>query len=441
MVGEFPNNMLQIILFVVVLLLGIVLAIIFNPALSFVTYEVVYFFSPQDRWWGGSLPSISYSFYIVIFMLVMWLLNRGRFSENKVLQIPQMRYIYILVFLYSITYFYAVLPEGHLTAAINYVKLILIITVAYKLVSDRKTLDYIIWGYLFGCWYMSFYIFQIGRNAGNRVEGIGTVDAPEANGIAAALAPSLVLLLYYFWIKKSYLIRTLFGVAGVFIINAIILINSRASFLGVAIGATYFFWFFLFSEHKLKHQKLFSVFILIVGFSGFLRLADFVFWERMSSVSTETTVDYQEESGSTRIEFWKSSIHMTMDYPLGNGYKGFDYYAPYYLPKGLNTGRSKNRSVHSTWFEVLTEIGFIGLLMFVLMIYNSFKATRKCKKVLLASGDIGEFFKIISIEASIITFLVTMSFMNRFRAEILYWLILYTACAYNIYYIKKNSKR
>ena len=96
-----------------------------------------------------------------------------------------------------------------------------------------QKLDFAICGYLFGCWYISFLTYQTGRNRGDRVEGIGTVDAPDANGIAAALAPSVVLCLYYFWLTKNKYIKIIFVIAGVFSANALILINSRASFLAV----------------------------------------------------------------------------------------------------------------------------------------------------------------------------------------------------------------
>jgi hypothetical protein len=40
-----------------------------------------------------------------------------------------------------------------------------------------------------------------------------------------------------------------------------------------------------------------------------------------------------------------------------------------------------------------------------------------------------------------VSFLFTMTFLNRFRAEILYWLVLFSALALNIYYLKENDKK
>jgi O-antigen ligase len=153
--------------------------------------------------------------------------------------------------------------------------------------------------------------------------------------------------------------------------------------------------------------------------------------------STEVAVE--QESGSTRFIYWMSAWEMAKDYPAGKGVRGFDYYAPDYIPEYVDTGFSRNRSVHSTWFEALTEIGYLGLLLFVLMLYSTFKSTRVCISNLKEKGDFENYFKLITFEAALLSFIVSMTFLNRFRAEILYWLILYTACAYNIYAIKPSE--
>ena len=159
----------------------------------------------------------------------------------------------------------------------------------------------------------------------------------------------------------------------------------------------------------------------------------------MQSTEVTTEVTTEEESGSTRFIFWMSAWEMAKDHPFGAGFRGFDYYAPYYIPEGVAGGSGKNRSVHSTWFEVLSEIGYLGLLLFLLMLYTSFKSTRKCISMLKMKSDYDSYYKIIALEAALLSFLVAMTFMNRFRAEILYWLILYTTCAYNIYVIKSSD--
>lgn len=407
------------------------------PAISFSLYEAVYFFSPKDRWWSYLVPSARWSFFTVMLMFCAFALKVIRHDEpNRLAAAPQYKWVIMLLLMYAIAWFYSVNPEGHTDALIYYFKLIIIITVAYKLIDTVKQLDFVLWGYLFGSWYISFLIFQTGRNSGNRVEGIGTVDAPDANGIAAAIAPSLVICFYYFWISRTWYQKLIFAFSGVFVANAIVLINSRASMLAVAFSMGFFVYYTFFSSLQRRFQKLTALIITILGLMGTLYIIDDVFLDRLSTMKS-MEIDYEQQSAATRMLFWWSAIDVSMDYPFGQGYKGFDYHAPVYLPEGVDVGSSRNRSVHSTWFEALTEIGYPGLIAFLLLLLSCFRATRKCKKALIAKNDYNGYFKVIAIEAALLAFIIAMSFMNRFRAEVLYWLILYTMCAYNIYILKE----
>ncbi len=431
--------MLTVIIFVLVFILCSVAAF-FNPVFSFVVYELVYFFSPHERWWGGYLPGISYSFLTVILMFIVYFYHLKKLPVNKIAQAPQLIWMYLAILSYGIAYFYAVNQTGHSTAAINFIKLGIIITLAYKIVTNEKALNYVLWGYILGCFYVSYLIFQVGRNSGDRVEGIGTVDAPDANGIAAILAPSLVLLLYFFIFKKRLVSRLSIMLMGAFIANALILINSRGAIIAAAISLSYFM-LRLFGRSKIKNQKKIAFLLVLIGISGLYVLIDEGFIRRVQSIFVETEVVEERETAMTRTVFWSSAIDLAIDHPMGTGYLGFDYYAPIYLPQGIATGKSRNRSVHSTWFEVLSEAGFHTLIIFLFMLRSCYVALKRCKERLYKIQDYENWFKIIALEGAWVSFLFTMTFLNRFRAEILYWLVLFSALALNIYYLKENDKK
>ena len=430
--------MLNVLMFYALYAAGFLASSFRNPVYAFTLYEAVYFFNPQQRWWGNLVPDISYSFFVVVLLIGLTVVNYGQIKQNKLLSTPQFRWMYVFLFLYFIAYFYAVLPEAHFDATIYFVKLIFIVSIAYKLCDSDTKLNYILYGYIFGAWYIGFVAFQTGRNWGARVEGIGTVDSPDSNGIAAAIAPSLVLCLYYFWTSKNWLLKGLVVIAGVFIANGLVLINSRGAFLAAAAGLGYFMFHLYFSSFQRKYQKSMAIFITVAGLAGSAVLVDTTFVERIKSISsTKTTTE--QESGSTRTYFWKAAWEMTKDHPFGTGYRSFNYYAPLYIPENIHTGGSKHRSVHSTWFETLTEVGYLGLFVFILMLYSAYRTLGLCKKMLREANQVDKYFKIIAIQAAFIAFIIAMSFLNRMRAEILYWLILYTACAYNIYVLKTQS--
>jgi hypothetical protein len=431
--------MLHIILFVLTFVIGSLLIFISNPAFSFVLYEAVYFFYPNNRWWGEGLPNLSYSFFTVLLMIFSIVIYGKSASKNKLFNAPQMKWICLLIISFAFSSLYAPFLDHHYQVLRDLITLVIVISIAYKLIDDVTKLDYVIMGYIYGAAYISFYIFQTGRGNTGRVEGIGTVDAPDANGIASVLGPSLVLCLYYFWQSDKLIKKVIFAFAGIFVANALILINSRGAFLGVMASLVYFMYYMYTSPIQRPYQKLTIILIMLVGLGGAIRLADESFLTRIQSIVT-TKVDKESESGATRTVFWKSAWEMTKDYPFGTGANGFQYYAPYYIPENVHTGNSRNRAVHSTWFEVLSEVGYLGFFFFCMMLFSCFRTSSKCKKSLKNNNEIDHYFRILALEAALICFIVTMTFLNRFKAEILYWLILYTMCAYNIHVVQKTDK-
>ena len=122
----------------------------YAPIFAFTLYQLIYYFHPEKRWWGVLVPEISYSFFAVLLMIFVLLININLFSKNKILSIPQFKWAYFLVFLYGIAYFYAISPVFHLVAFNYFLKLLIIITIAYKLCNNSKHLDIILYGHIIG---------------------------------------------------------------------------------------------------------------------------------------------------------------------------------------------------------------------------------------------------------------------------------------------------
>jgi hypothetical protein len=427
--------MLNVLLFIGSYFAGVIFTFRSAPAFAFALYQAIYFFYPQGRWWGWMVPSLSYSFFTVVLMAVALAINFSKTKENKLMLIPPFRWMFLIMLMYIVASTYAVYPDFHNASMVNFIKLFIIMCIAFKIVISAKDLNIIVGSFIFGSWYISFMVFQVGRNSGDRVDGVGMVDSPDSNGTAAAIAPSLVLLLYYFWTTKNKLMKGVFAVAGAFIANAIVLINSRGAFLGVADSVAYFIFPMFFSKVQRKNQKLTVIFLVMFGLAGVAVVADDSFWARMGTISEEKTSE-GKESGATRTAFWGAAWDMAKDYPMGVGVSGFQFYAPQYIPKGINTGGSRNRAVHSTWVEALSELGYIGFVALIAMVLSAFYCSRKTRAVLKEQGHVDEYFKMYALEGALIAFLIAMTFLNRLRADVLYWCILYICCAYNIYVLK-----
>lgn len=435
--------MLHVILYLSLYFGGLIGSLRNYAALAFVSYQTTYFFNPKGRWWAYSIPDLSYSFYAVLFMAGLMLIKNKETKLNQIRKAPPLLWMFFIVSLYSLISISAIVPEIHSIQLEYFINTAVTMVIAYKLCSNLKHLHIYLIGYLTTATYLSFYVFQIGRNSGDRVERIPLVDAPDSNGLASALAPALAFSFYYFWQASSNKVRFVVAVSGTLILNAIILINSRGAFLGIFIGLTYIFvrLYFANKKNKKNKQKFYLIALLVMGLTGAVSIMDSGFIDRMLTLKEETTVNKEAESGATRTIFWKAAWEMTKDYPFGDGFRGFNYKAHLYMPQDAHTGKTLNRTVHSTWFEALTEIGYIGALAFILMLLSSFKLTKRIRNKAIRIGDRAMYNLSISLEGSLIIFIITMTFLNRMRGEVLYWCILFICCAYNIYIIKQEKEK
>ncbi len=80
-----------------------------------------------------------------------------------------------------------------------------------------------------------------------------------------------------------------------------------------------------------------------------------------------------------RLYAWEAAFKMAVVNPfsgvgLNNFYSNYYYYSPHW--DGLN------HAVHSTWFGVLAETGFLGLAVFIGMIISLIKTSRQTLSIL-----------------------------------------------------------
>ncbi len=347
---------------------------------------------------------------------------------------PQTKWLILILLMFWACLLVAVDPVYHKIATFEVLKLLIMLCIGYKMVDTPKKLDYSLWSYLIGAAYIGLEARRVGRDAYGRVEGIGTVTTDDANGVAAMLAPTVAILMFYAW-RGSMYTRLFVLILGVYTVNGIVLINSRGSFLGVVVSGGYFIWSMLTSKFQQANQKSAAIFIIVGSLSGGLYLTDDSFWERMNTLQ-----DVSEEgggaSGSSRTKMWLSTFDIMEDYPFGVGAAGFQKVSPEYVPQEMFFGGQKQKAVHSMWFQSLAELGWPGPLLLWTLLFSCFRLTRKTKAHLLSVNNAHNYFQVVALESALMGFVVAGTFIDEFRSEVFYWLILFTACAGNIFLFK-----
>jgi len=206
----------------------------------------------------------------------------------------------------------------------------------------------------------------------NKLQGIGLVEGTRVT-ISRELGSligdpndlSLVLLFPMSFTLSNLLQpniskyhRALLAVAYVILFWAIIATQSRGGLMGIMAVIGYF------AVKRIKHKVyilagaalLLPILVVMAGIAG-----------RSSGGAAEAGID---ESAMGRIYAWIAAWGMAIENPFtGVGVNNF--YLNYYLFSPFWDG--KNHSVHSTWFQVLAETGFVGLGLLIMLIVAIFR--------------------------------------------------------------------
>lgn len=153
----------------------------------------------------------------------------------------------------------------------------------------------------------------------------------------------------------------------VLLLAAVIATQSRGGLLGsLAVVGIFAF--------KVIRSKSLLITLGAIGAIGLYLVAGIS--DRASGGAAEQGVD---ESAMGRIYAWEAAFKMAVDNPLtgvglDNFFSNYFFYSSHW--DGLN------HAVHSTWFGVLAETGFLGLIIFVILITSLIKTIRSTLKQL-----------------------------------------------------------
>ena len=145
------------------------------------------------------------------------------------------------------------------------------------------------------------------------------------------------------------------------------------------------------------------------------------FWERMATIHAyEEQSSGDDTSAVSRLHFWKVAADMAAAHPLFG--VGFNSFSESY--DAFDTSRGEygtKRSVHSVWFGVLSEVGYLGFLLYLSILWLSFLNCRQTRVLVGSQSDLRTFST--AIETSLSVFVVGGSFLPFQYNEMLWHMI------------------
>ena len=246
----------------------------------------------------------------------------------------------------------------------------------------------------------------------NKMNGIGLVEGTrvtisreyrsqlgDPNDLSLVLMFPVSFLAAELFDKSANKYRRLFAAVGLLLaISGVIATQSRGGLLGIAAILSFFLY------QKVKNP-------IVVGMcAAVAMLAMMVFagiGDRQSGGAAEDGVD---ASAMGRIYAWQAAINMALSNPLtgvgvDNFYVNYYFYSPHW--------DGKNHAVHSTWFQVLGETGFVGIGIFALLIASIYRSLSRvyCINALNHNDQVA--VNANALKAGLIGFMVAGTFLTQ----------------------------
>jgi len=299
---------------------------------------------------------------VAVVTLISVLFNRDKLSMPWD---PPVKALLAFVIWMCITTAFALYPEPSWDQLIKVLKIQLMTVIAFAALRERKHIELFIWVIVLSIGVYGFKggIFTIMGGGEQRVWGPPGGFIEGNNEIGLALVVVIPLMNYLRAVATRGWIR--WGMLVLMVLSAIAALGtlSRGAFLAVcAMGLV------LWTRSKQKSGLAIFMICLAAALLVFMPSS----WE--TRMQTILTYD-QDSSAMGRINAWKMAFNLANHQLFGGGFEiysleVFSKYAP--VPDDVH-------AAHSIYFQVLGEHGYIGLILFLLIWFFTFRTAGKIR--------------------------------------------------------------
>lgn len=375
-----------------------------GPIIALLTY----FFTFYTQYsWAKPYTHERWSLYASIALLLAYIVKKNSQRQLTVFKMPQLKWLLLFAANALFVSVFAVDSEFHKKEVVEVIKLIALYYLIICVVRTKLHYKLVIWIQVWGCYLFGWQSYGKRLYQG-RLEGVGGPATSTSNGLASHVIMVLPFLNnMFFFGKKWERIAAIY--AAPWILNVIVLCNSRGSFLGMLVMLI---MIYIRADKKMRKTVIIGT---VLGGILFIYLSDARFWNRMDKIYNGN----HEES--ERIVTWLGALDMISENPLGAGGGGFVYLSPIYIPDIVAAHGGQKRSVHNSYLDVATSYGVQGLILYGLFVFSTLSELRRIRKRTGAENDMFYHSESIAIEIALWGFLVAAAFGSRAYFEAFFW--------------------
>jgi probable O-glycosylation ligase (exosortase A-associated) len=352
-------------LLVTAIVFGVLPFIFKRPWIGILLWSWLGYMNPHRQTWGFAydMPFAMITAIVTITAFV--------FSREKKEMIWTRETVLLLIFIgwMLFTTFFAFYPDAAWEQWNKVWRIQLMVFLTAMIIKERQHLHWMIWVIALSLGYYGVKggIFTLVHGGVYRVQGPTGTFFGGNNEMALVLAMLVPLIRYLHLQEPRAWVRL--GLASAMVLSGIAAIGSQSRGGLVAMAAMgLFLWL------KSRHKWILGIYIVVaVGIMHAVMPQEW--YDRMYTIKT-----YQEDpSALGRINAWHTAFNVAKDRVTGGG---FEMFRPptfaHYAPEPFRV-----HDVHSIYFEIMGEHGFIGFGMFILLaIFTWLRANqviRECK--------------------------------------------------------------
>ncbi len=375
-----------------------------GPFYALLLYLGIAYFRPELWIWTGELRAISFSFWVGLYAVGSLLVFRESFKMNFASWLVVAFCLHGLVSTLLSAYSGWCLPwwEGFAKVTVIAVLIIGLVNTEERL---RLTLLVIAFALGFEGVKQGWVHLLTAPDAQN-INGVEILG--DNNGVAVGMLMLGAIILALFQTTKRFSFKALYAFMAVGVFFRSLTSYSRGGFL--AFGA-------MIAVYLVRSKRLFRTVFVLGGVVMLLAVLPQSYWDRMNTI--DDTSDQRDASIAGRLYFWGIAREMANDHPfLGVGTSGFQAAYNNYDQVRPFGG---SRAVHSMWFGVLAEQGYVGFLMFCAILLLALRACSRARSLTKRDPDREQLFAIASaLQAALVAVMVGGTFLSYHYVEIVW---------------------
>lgn len=367
-----------------VLLSAMLLFVPFSMANGFIAYLLCGWISmlSPTYYLYGFMQGVRFNLIFAVIAVGVLLIGRDRF-KNRLGYVNPTVVLMLIFMVHGVLCAVFAYPDNPLneTLAIQFVKTLIYCLLAPLLLTTRFRLHALLLMLALGLGFHGVVegLKVIKSGGGHRPLGIPSSMMSDNNQLAVAMVMALPIFFYLYQYSQNKLVRLGFLCTIACTVACVLGTMSRGGLVGLLALAL---WLVLTSRHKIAA-------LAIVVFLSVTTVA-VAPQDMFSRVGTMQDIE-NDSSFMGRVAAWKISSAVALKNPaFGGGFHAIQHtpiWDAYRFEQGflgwLDTppADERGKAAHNIFFEVLGDLGFIGVGLFCLLFLNAFRARIEIRRL------------------------------------------------------------